>query len=244
MTTRITILGVPVDCVDMEAALIAVDNMVGAGKQNAIISVNPEMVIMATRDDYFLSLLKNASLLIPDGIGVVWAARLLGQAKIERVPGSELMPAICKRSVEKGYKIFLFGAQCSVVERAVDKLKEAYAGIAIVGYQNGYVPQEQMDSLVDQINRSGANILFVALGIPKQELWMERFLERVPNVRVCMGVGGTFDVISGTVKRAPRLLIKCHCEWLYRLMTRPSRLLRQAALPIFAFKVLIAWWGK
>jgi N-acetylglucosaminyldiphosphoundecaprenol N-acetyl-beta-D-mannosaminyltransferase len=222
----------------MDGALSAVDDMVNGQKPNTIIAINPEKVIKAQGDPNLLSWLNNASLVIPDGIGVVVAGRLLHHANIERVPGSELMPAICEASVTKGYKLFLYGASPTTVELAVAKLQLTYPGIQIAGFQDGYLPEENMQTLIDRINASGANILFVALGSPKQELWMDKYLGQLANIRVCQGVGGTFDVIAGTVKRAPKFFINIHCEWLYRLLSQPKRLLRQTALPIFAYRVI------
>lgn len=238
MELRIEVLGAPVDCVDMKGALAVVDEMIKSDRQNTIIAINPEKVIKAQTDSHLLAWLKSARLVIPDGIGVVVAARLLRQAQIERVPGAELMPAICAHAVGKGYKLFLYGASPSTVKKAAQTLEETHPGIQIVGYQDGFVTEEDMQTLINMINASGANILFVALGSPKQELWMDKYLSRLPHVRVCQGVGGTFDVIAGTVKRAPKFFINIHCEWLYRLLAQPKRLMRQTALPVFAFKVL------
>lgn len=244
MVKRIKVLGAPLDCVSMKDALKQIDVMLQRDQSNTIIALNPEKVIKSQNDSELLSWLNNAGLIIPDGIGVVVAARLLHKVKISRVPGSELMPAICERSVEKGYKLFLYGASEETIELTINTLRARFLGIQIVGYQNGYLPEDQMPSLINKINQSQANILFVALGSPRQELWMERYLSRLENIRVCQGVGGTFDVIAGTVKRAPKLFIAINCEWLYRLLSQPKRLLRQTALPIFAWKVMLALLGK
>jgi len=237
---RVEVLGMPVDCVNIAEAVDAVDIMVAGDHPNTIIAINPEKVIKAMQDTQLFGWLNNAGLVIPDGIGVVVAARLLNKVKIERVPGSELMPAICERSVEKGYKLFLYGASPETIEQAVNKLNKKYPGIQIVGFQHGYLPEEKMPDLIERINQSEANILFVALGSPKQELWMDCYLGQLDNIRVCQGVGGTFDVIAGTVKRAPPLFLKLNCEWLYRLLSQPKRLFRQTALPIFAYNLLLA----
>jgi N-acetylglucosaminyldiphosphoundecaprenol N-acetyl-beta-D-mannosaminyltransferase len=235
---RIRILGAPIDCVDMSAAVAAVDVMVKSGCPNTIIALNPEKVIKAQSDSRLLTWLNNASLVIPDGIGVVFAVRLLEKIKLSRVPGAELMPEICAVSVAKGYRIFLYGASPDTIEKAVLKLTENYPGIQIVGYQDGYHDEKSMPDLIERINSSRANILFVALGSPKQELWMETYLHKLEHVRVCQGVGGTFDVIAGTVKRAPKIFRDLYCEWLYRLLSQPKRMLRQTALPKFALKVI------
>ncbi len=233
---RIELLGVPVDCVDMGQSLEAVDALIQGDCAKTVIAVNPEKIIKARTDTKLLRLLQQSGLLIPDGIGAVIAAKILHGKSISRVPGSELMPEICKRSISKGYKLFLLGAAPEVNEKAVEVLKEKYQGINIVGSQHGYYSDDEIPALIDQINDSEADVLFVALGSPRQELWMEEYLPKL-NVKVCQGVGGTFDVIAGKVKRAPALFLKMHMEWLYRLLAQPKRLLRQTALPKFVYLV-------
>lgn len=234
---RIEVLGVPVDAVNMQEALETVEIMLGGDRAETVIAVNPEKIIKAQSDPALLGRLRNAGLLIPDGIGVVVAARLLGLARMERVPGSELMPKICERAALRGYKLFLFGASTATNLRAVQELQVRYPGIQIVGYQDGYVKDQNMPQLVERINASRAEVLFVALGSPKQELWMEKYLPQL-KVKVCQGVGGTFDVIAGSVKRAPLAFRKMHLEWFYRLASQPKRILRQSALPKFVLQVL------
>lgn len=234
---RIDVLGVPVDAVNMEEALAAVEVMLGGDRAETVIAVNPEKIIKAQTDPALLDRLRSAGLLIPDGIGVIAAARILGLARMERVPGSELMPAICERAALKGYKVFLFGANPETNMRAVEVLRERYPGIQIVGHQDGYVKDQDMPQLIERINASQAEILFIALGSPKQELWMDKYSPLL-KVKVCQGVGGTFDVIAGHVKRAPLVFRKMHLEWFYRLASQPKRILRQTALPKFVFQVL------
>jgi len=233
---RIEILGVPLDCVDMAQSLDIVDDLIHKKARKPIIAINPEKIIKARKDLKLLNFLQSAGLLIPDGIGAVLAARILFGKKLSRVPGSELMPAICQRSVEKGYKIFLLGAAPNVNEKAVDVLEKNYKNIQIVGNQHGYFSKDELPRIVKTINASGADILFIALGSPRQEQWIEENLPKL-NIKVCQGVGGTFDVIAGNVKRAPILFRKIHLEWLYRLLSQPKRLLRQTALPKFIYLV-------
>ena len=235
---RVNVLGVPVDCVDMERSLQIVDAMVQGDRPQTILAVNPEKVMKAQVDPVLRRALDDAGLLIPDGIGVVVAARLLWKASINRVPGAELMPAICGQAVQRGYRIFLFGASRDVNERAVAALRREYPGILIVGHHDGYVDDAGMPALIDEINASRAQVVFVALGSPRQELWMERYLRELPHVRVCQGVGGTFDVLAGKVRRAPLVFRQLHLEWLYRLITDPRRAIRQLVLPRFTWRVL------
>ena len=239
MIERIEILGVPVDCVTMETAVNFAEKIIGDTRREAIrvVAVNPEKIIKAQENSALLLFLKEAQLLLPDGIGVVVAARLLGLAEMVRVPGSEFMPSLCERAAKRGFKIFLFGGAPEVNRKVVDVLRQRYPGIQIVGSQDGYVDEHGMPELINRINASEADILFLALGSPKQELWMDRYLQQT-KVKLCQGVGGTFDVIAGNVKRAPLAFRKLNLEWFYRLMAQPSRILRQKALPKFAYRVL------
>lgn len=221
---RIEVLGVPVDVVTMELALDVVDEMIQGSEPQVVIAVNPEKVLLARRDPTLLARLRGAGLLIPDGIGIVFAARLRGVQNMARVAGADLMPAICERAAQKGYRIFLLGARPEVNQRAVEVLKQRYPGIRIAGSEHGYLAETDMPALVESINGSGAEILFIAMGSPRQELWMDTYLP-VLHVKVCQGVGGTFDVISGAVHRAPPVIQRMHLEWFYRDF-RPARIAR------------------
>ncbi len=235
---RTEICGVPVDCLTMSDAVRVTEHWIEMGEHPlAILAVNPEKIIRAQQDPMLMATLRASGLLIPDGIGVVFAVRLLSLGSLERVPGSELMPKLCEQAAKKGYKVFLFGANQEVIAHAAVVLCQRYPGLNIVGTQHGYVKEEEMPSVITTINDTQAELLFVALGSPKQELWMTRYLPTL-KVKVCQGVGGTFDVIAGRVKRAPLVFRVLHLEWFYRLLSQPSRILRQTALPIFAFRVL------
>lgn len=234
---RIEILGVPVDCITMDEAVDFAESMMKSRHLCTILAVNPEKVVRAQRDKTLLTQLRNANLVIPDGIGVVFAARLLGFNCTERVPGSELMPLLCQRAALNGYKVFLFGASLGVLTRTAQVLQQRFVGLKVIGMQHGYVKDEDMPATVAAINRAEPDLLFVALGSPKQELWMARYSSEL-RVKVCQGVGGTFDVLAGKVKRAPLVFRSMHLEWCYRLLSQPSRIIRQTALPTFAYQVL------
>jgi N-acetylglucosaminyldiphosphoundecaprenol N-acetyl-beta-D-mannosaminyltransferase len=227
----------------MAAALDYVDELVVRPSVSTIFAINPEKVMKARHDPWLLDQIRGATLLIPDGIGVVWAGRMLGRAALERVPGADLMIAICERAAQKGYKVFLYGAAPETNALARTALEQRFPGIRIVGNRHGYVDQAEMPTLVDDINASGAQILFVALGSPRQELWMAHHLSDL-KVKVCQGVGGTFDVIAGTVRRAPASWRATNLEWAYRLLKDPRRLPRQSALPRFAWRVLAARFSR
>lgn len=233
---RIRVLGVPVDCVTMGQALDWADSKMDGQSPCTILAVNPEKVIRAQQDSMLIDQLRTADLLIPDGIGVILAMRLLGLGQAERVPGAELMPKLCERAVEKGYTVFLFGSSAEVNRQAVAALQRRYPGIQIVGSHHGYVKEDEMQGVVSLINGCQPDLLFVALGSPHQELWMSRYLPQL-KVKVCQGVGGTFDVLAGHVRRAPQIFRSLHLEWFYRLVSNPTRIRRQTALPLFAYRV-------
>lgn len=227
----------------MAGAVDVVDGLIREQRQGAVIAVNPEKVMKARQDSRLLSQLQGAALLIPDGIGVVWAARLLGLARLQRVPGADLMPAICAMCARKGYSVFLFGAAPEVNARAGEVLASLYPGIRIAGSQHGYASNDELAALPARINASGADVVFVALGSPRQELWMARYLPEL-TAKACQGVGGTFDVLAGTVQRAPGIVRALNLEWAYRLMLQPRRLPRQGALPQFVWQVLASRFSR
>jgi N-acetylglucosaminyldiphosphoundecaprenol N-acetyl-beta-D-mannosaminyltransferase len=203
----------------------------------SIFAVNPEKVMAAKTNPRLLDILGRGGLLLPDGIGVVAAARLLGLGRMERVPGCEFMLALCDLAARRGHGIFLFGGSPETNAQAEHVLRRRYPGLRVVGRQHGYLSDAEMPALIERINGSGADLLFVALGSPKQEGWIDAHCSQL-RVKVCQGVGGTFDVISGRVRRAPRVFRAAHLEWFYRLATQPARLARQRALPRFAVAVL------
>ena len=237
---KFEIFDLPVSCVNMEQVLEKVSDYLQEDGCHTIFAVNPEKVIRCETDKVLLSYLVDADILIPDGIGVVIAVNLLSNKKIARVAGADLMPQICELSLKRKNGIFLFGSTKDVNDKTVDVLKSRFKDINIVGRNDGYVNLDDMDSLMDKINSSKAEILFVALGSPAQEKWISEHKSNLNYVKVIQGVGGTFDALTGNVKRAPKVLRDIHLEWLYRLISQPGRLIRQTALPKFVVKVLKA----
>ena len=235
---RRDVLGVAFDAVSFEEALKrAIEFAQDASKTNVIVAVNPEKVMAARRSAELANFIRNSALAVPDGIGIVAAAKLLYRLNIERVPGADLALAFCKAASANNLKIFLFGAQEEVNRRAAAKLKEIDPNIQIVGRQNGYINEEQYDSLVERINESRANAVLIALGSPKQERWIAEYGSRL-NAGLCMGVGGAFDALVGKVKRAPLAWQNAGLEWFYRLLRQPSRFRRQRRIFQFAFLVV------
>src|SRR5262245_52874311 len=160
---RIKILGVPVDCLTMERTVELADSVLSSKSSHSVVAVNPEKVMKARHDPRLLESLGRANVLIPDGIGVVIAARILGLGRFERVPGSELMPRLCELASRKGYRVFLFGAAPEINERATHVLRDRYPGLIIAGTQHGFLAENEMPGLIDRINSLQVDILFVAL---------------------------------------------------------------------------------
>jgi len=221
----------------MAQAVVLADDVIRAGRQMAVFAINPEKIVAANDDPTLLAAIGAAGLLIPDGIGAVLAARLGGARGVPRVTGADLMPELCSLAAMRGYPIFLFGARPEVTPRACAALREAYPGLRIAGYQNGYLSPSDKENLPNRINESGARLVFVGLGSPQQELWIHENLAKLTTVNICQGVGGTLDVLAGRVKRAPVAWRKSYLEWLYRFLSQPSRLRRFPRLVNFAWRV-------
>lgn len=236
MTDKVEILGVKVDSVTMRQAVEFVENLIAAKKNSIVATANAEMLMMATHDAELKQILNSAELVVPDGAGTVWAAHHLGHEMPERVAGFDLVQELMKIAPAKSIKFFLFGSSPGVAEQAKAKAEELYPGIKIVGTRNGYFKAEDEAEIISQIKNSAPDILLAALGVPKQEKWLFKYKE-ILNVPVSIGVGGTFDVMAGNVKRAPLWMQKAKLEWLFRAMLQPSRAGRLVALPKFVWQV-------
>ena len=237
MSERAEILGVKVDAVTMAQAVERVEKLIAAQKNSIVATVNAEMLLRATQDDDFKKILNSAELVVPDGAGAVWAARHLGYKMPERVAGFDLVQELMKIAPSKGYKFFLFGAAPTIADKAESKAQELYPRIEIVGTRNGYFTAADEPEIISQIKKSKPDILLAALGVPKQEKWLSAHKDEL-NVPVSIGVGGTFDVMAGVVKRAPKWMQRAKLEWLYRAMLQPSREGRLVALPKFVWKII------
>ena len=236
---RLDILNIWVDSVAKTEAINQVRSFLENGERpHSVFAANPEKNFSVPRNPEFYKAYREADLLLPDGTGIVAAARILYGAAISRVPGSEFIFDICGLAAREGYGIFLYGASEAVNVASAKKLEERFPGLNIAGRSNGYVKEEDMDGLIEKINGSEARILFLALGSPKQEIWYATHKDRLSHIRVCQGVGGTLDTIAGTVKRAPKFWQKLSLEWFYRLISEPKRIRRQKVLPLFAAMVL------
>jgi len=226
------ILGINVSITDYQKIIDDIKKSIDKKEKKTIIAINPEKILKAKENDEIKKILNKADYQIPDGIGVIYASKLKKGKIKSRITGIDLMDKICLLANNEKYKIFLYGAEEEVVKKAKKCLEQKYSNIKIVGYLNGYV--NDLDKIIKTINKSKADILFVALGSPKQERWIIQNKEKI-DAYVLQGVGGSFDVISGNIKRAPIWMQKYGLEWLYRILKEPKRILRQIKILKFLF---------
>lgn len=206
-----------------------------SGAQTFCVAVNPEKLYKAARNPKLQNALRSADIRVCDGIGISLASILLYRRPIPRCTGIDLFLRLIRLSAEKGLRIFVLGASPEVNEAGCLALIKAHPGLKIVGRHHGYV--EDFDPIIHSINQSGAELLFVAMGSPRQEFWISENRRRL-SPPFCMGIGGSLDVMSGRVRRAPTVFRVIGAEWLYRLISEPSRFRRQVVLPVFAMDVL------
>ena len=240
MIEPIKILGVPVHPMTMQEAVTALEERMQADMQTFVVTANAEIIMMCQEDAGYNQIISHeAELVLPDGAGAVWAGRHLGYNVPERVAGFDLYNKLLALSAKKGYKAYFFGGSPGIAEAAKAKSEELYPGVQIVGCHNGYFTDADVTAIIDAINKSGAEMLFVALGAPKQEKWiLEHRNELKP--RILMGIGGSFDVLAGKMERAPKWMQDASLEWAFRLYKQPSRFMRMMALPKFALKVIFS----
>lgn len=203
-----------------------------------IISGNSEILHRGLKNKELFDIYNNKdSIIIADGIGTIMASRILKNSVGEKIAGIDFMEYLIRKSTEHNLSIYLLGGEKDVVKNCFYKLRKKYREVNIVGFHHGYFNVENCDEIIDDINSLGASILFVAMGNPKQELFIDRYKEKL-NCKIFMGVGGSFDVFSEKVKRAPRLFIKLNLEWIYRTIKEPRRILRLKEIPLFLILAL------
>lgn len=204
-----------------------------------IVSGNPEVLYTALKNEKLLNNFKSKeSFVIPDGIGVKVAASLTGQTIVEKIAGIELMDSIIERCEREGKSIYLLGASHTVIDNCFKKLKLKYPNLLISGCHSGYFDEREKQIILKKIREVKPYAIFVALGCPKQEEFIIEYMDSLP-VHIFMGVGGSFDVISGEKKRAPKFMVSLGLEWLYRVIKEPFRVKRLYVIPKFLFKSLV-----
>ncbi|HET7418991.1 MAG TPA: WecB/TagA/CpsF family glycosyltransferase [Candidatus Dormibacteraeota bacterium] len=230
------VLGVRVDCLDMSSALEAMERFVDEGGPHLVATVNPEFVMRAQRDRAFARVLASAELCLPDGTGVVWAARRQGCALAGPVAGVDLVQPLAEICARRAFRLFLLGAAPGVADELAETLRARNPRLEVETHSGSPSPAHDEEAL-RRIHEHGTQVLLVAYGAPAQEFWIERLRNRL-GVAVAIGVGGAFDFLTGRVPRAPRWMREAGLEWLHRLVRQPWRIRRMAVLPVYALKVL------
>ena len=234
MNPRPTVLGVPFDPLTQKEAIDRVCQMLNSPHQKHVMTPNAEMLVEGTKNPEFLRVMQAASLNLADSMGVVWFAHGLP----ERVTGIDTVTGLCA-SLSSERPVFFLGAAPGVAEKAAHALHMKNPQLEIAGAYAGSPAEEHAKQIIERVNSSGAHLLFVAYGAPKQDLWIHRHLKEMPHVRVAMGVGGTFDFLAGVQIRAPRLLRGLGLEWFWRLLQEPKRIGRIfAAVIVFPYLVI------
>lgn len=238
--SREKVLGYPVDIVDRQTALSLIQSAWQSQKGMNVVTLNAEMVIAAQKDSNLDRIIRHSSLIIADGAGVVWALKLSG-CNTNRLPGIELADATLKMAGDLGKKVSLIGGKPEVLQALSSTIHERYPGIVLAGCHHGYFTEGEEEVLAE-ISQSDPDLVLVALGVPRQEYFIDKYRAKYFPKATLIGVGGSFDVWTGNVQRAPELMRRLNCEWLWRLLKEPWRANRMAsALPNFAWQVI---WEK
>ncbi len=202
-----------------------------------IFTPNPEIVQAAKKDDEFRCILNQADIVTPDGIGIVYASKILGGNIRERAAGFDICCGILEHLAQKGGSVYFFGGKPGVAQAAAEKVRETYAGIRVCGTRDGYFNAEQEKEIISDIQEKCPDLLLVCLGAKKQEMWIANHKDSL-HAKILIGAGGSIDVLAGKTKRAPDLFIKLGLEWFYRLIKEPSRIGRMVQLPLFLSEVI------
>ncbi|MFI3253294.1 MAG: WecB/TagA/CpsF family glycosyltransferase [Eubacteriales bacterium] len=237
---RIDVLGVNFHQITMAEAVAEGKKWLSSTGFHAVVTPNPEFILLAQKNKAFCQCLNHADLVLPDGIGVIYAAKILGTPLQERVPGIEFSQGMLESLGETGGRLFLLGAKEGVAEKAGENIARDYPDLTICGTYHGYFTAEEEEEVAQKVAQAKADVIFVCLGAPRQELFCQKWGETM-GVKVGIGLGGALDVYAGTVNRAPQFWISLNLEWFYRLMKEPKRLGRMVKLPLVLWQ---AFWQR
>lgn len=234
----INVLGIEFDNTDIHEAVGRAARLMEERSHAYVVTPNPEIVYECRRNKKLLSAVRNADMVLPDGIGIIYASRILGLPIENRIPGIDFASALMARMSEDGKSVFLLGAQPGVAELAAEKLTERYPGLQVCGVNDGYFHEDDNGYIIESINSRSPDLLLVCLGSPKQEIWMRANAGRL-DAGLMIGLGGALDVYAGIVERAPRKWRNLGLEWLYRLIKEPRRIKRMIKLPWILWAALL-----
>ncbi len=231
---RTDVLGVGFDSIDLDEAVDRALVMITDKSCGFVVTPNPEIVMLCRENPALNDAVMEAKLVLADGIGVIYGAKILNRPLKSKLPGIDFAQALMEKMAERNMSVFLFGAKPTVAEKAAENLKSRFAGLVIAGTQDGYFTDDT--DIINRINETKPDLLLVCLGAPKQELWMQKNAGKL-NVGLMAGLGGSLDVFAGEVKRAPVTFQKLGLEWFYRLLKEPKRIKRMIKLPLFLVAV-------
>jgi N-acetylglucosaminyldiphosphoundecaprenol N-acetyl-beta-D-mannosaminyltransferase len=234
---RITILNVPVDSVTMADCLARISEYVAGDQPHLIVTADACGIVQAQSDRELMEIYRSAALVTADSVGVLWAAKKQGDVLPERVSGVDILDHVCRLSAQFGWRIFFLGAAPGVAEQAAEKIQLRYPGCNIVGTRNGFFPSESDEVVAAEIAAFKPDVLFVGMGIPRQEKFILA-TRHIIGAKASLGVGGSFDVFSGKVRRAPKLFQVLNLEWAWRLMQDRTKIGKVRLLPKFVVCVL------
>jgi len=235
----VQLFGLRMDNLSLEETVSRVNAFIARGGVHQHVAVNVDKIVKADRDPHIREVVNGCDLVSVDGQAVVWASRFLGQPIKERVTGIDLMVRLFGEAEERGYRLYLLGARKEVVERVVEEARGRFPGIEIAGWRDGYFSPVEESLVAEEIARARPDILFVAMTSPRKELFLARWKDRI-GAPFVMGVGGSFDVMAGRVRRAPRWMQRAGLEWLFRLMQEPRRMWRRYLVEDVRFLWLLA----
>jgi N-acetylglucosaminyldiphosphoundecaprenol N-acetyl-beta-D-mannosaminyltransferase len=226
MSGRIELMGCLIDNLSMEETLQKVEGFIRSGRPHQHVVVNVDKLCKAAKDAELRRIINACPLISVDGMPLLWAARLIGKRLKERVTGIDLFQRLVERAAEKGWRVFFLGARREVVQALAARYRSQYPALQVAGYRDGYWQAEEEPAVAKSIAESRADLLFVAISSPHKERFLSRYQAQM-NVPFAMGVGGSFDVVVGKVKRAPRWMQRCGLEWFYRFLQEPRRMFRR-----------------
>jgi len=210
----------------MEETIKEIEGRIQKREKTQHVVINAGKVALMEKDEKLKDIVKSCPIINADGQSVVWASKLMGRPVPERVAGIDLMGKLIEVSARKGYRIYFFGAKEEVVKKVVKVYKDKYPNLNVAGYRNGYFTEADMPSIIEDMKNSKADILFVAFSSPKKEYWLAKYMDAI-DIPFCMGVGGSFDVVSGKTRRAPKWMQRTGLEWYYRFMQEPHRMFKR-----------------
>tara|TARA_B100001250_G_scaffold235368_1_gene202143 strand:+ start:176 stop:913 length:738 start_codon:yes stop_codon:yes gene_type:complete len=239
MKSRVDFIGIPLDNISMSETLYRIDQAIISKKQIHHCVINAGKVVKMQSDKVLMESVVNSDIINADGMSVVWAARFLGHKIKERVAGIDLMENLVRLAYEKSYSCFFLGAKQEVLEKLVRDYSAKYSKNVIAGFRNGYFHEKDEKEIIKKIKESNADFLFVAITSPKKEIFLNKYKHELKNINLIMGVGGSFDVISGEVKRAPLFMQKIGLEWFYRFAQEPGRMWRRYLIGNIKFMIIV-----